>query len=177
MMVGKQKITPRSVVSFWLLLGLIVGGIVGGYIYNKHHQGTKIIPSDIKKQLSFIVFYPSPNASAVVNQKSFKYDAQSKLLSYVLGYDGKQLTVAEQPTPQNFVDIPPAYEKLIESLNEYNSFDSYYDKVSLTHPKEFKGQQSAVMNSKGTLLFVHPTDGDLNLDQWKKLFNGLEVIR
>jgi hypothetical protein len=95
----------------------------------------------------------------------------------VASYSGKSLTFAEQSTPQNFVDIPQAYDKLIESLNSYSSFDSFYGKVDLTHPKELKGQQSAAMNSKGTLMFIHPTNGDLSTDQWKQLFNNLSIVK
>ena len=185
MMVSQQtnKIThkKRNQLStpLALSLGVVAGAglLLGTYFIFLYKSTPNIIPPGIKKQVSFNVFYPSPDPTVTVDSKSFKYDSQAKLMSYVITYVKTPVTIAEQATPQNFIDIPQAYDKLIESLSEYGSFQSYYDKVSLTHPKEFNGQQSAVMNSKGTLVFAHPTRGDLTEDQWKKLFNGFEVIR
>ncbi|MDL2341804.1 MAG: hypothetical protein QFB87_01860 [Patescibacteria group bacterium] len=184
-MAGRQKYTIQkkygqgSNSRYLLSLGLIIVLVcaIGGFAVYKSNQPKGPIPRAIKQQIAFVIFYPSITTGAAVNAASFKYDTQSKLLSYVVSYSGRSITVAEQATPQNFIDIPQAYDKLTESLNEFASFDSYYDKVSLVHPKEFNGQQSAVMNSKGTLIFAHPTNGDLTVDQWKKLFNGFEIIR
>lgn len=156
---------------------LVIGVAVVGFIGLQSTPADGSIPQTIKRQVAFVIFYPSPKAAVVVDANSFKYDTKEKLLSYVVNYANTPITIAEQATPQNFIDIPQAYDKLIETLGEYGSFQSYYDKVSLTHPKEFNGQQSAVMNSKGTLVFAHPTKGDLSEDQWKKLFNGFEIIR
>ena len=142
-----------------------------------YHATPNSIPSAIKQQVGFVIFYPSPGSNVLVDAKSFKYDANTKLLSYKIKFNDLPIIIAEQPTPQNIIDIPQYYDKLIDSLSVYASFDSFYDKVSLTRPKEFKGQQSAVMNSKGTLMFAHPTRGDLKQEQWRKLFNGLEAIR
>ena len=165
--------TFRIIAVGLLVIGLTVAGFIS--LHRTHTDGP--IPQTIKRQVAFVIFYPSPKTAVVVDVNSFKYDTKEKLLSYVVNYANTPITIAEQATPQNFIDIPQAYDKLIESLGEYGSFQSYYDKVSLTHPKEFNGQQSAVMNSKGTLVFAHPTKGDLTEDQWKKLFNGFEVIR
>lgn len=178
---ANHKTNNRRQLSLSLVLGLGIilgaGLLVGFYYIFVYHPTPNLIPENLKKQLSFVVFYPAANPAIVVDANSFKYDSQAKLMSYVITYGKTPITIAEQATPQNFIDIPPAYDKLVESLSEYASFQSYYDKVSLTHPKEFKGQQSAVMNSKGTLVFAHPTQGDLTEDQWKKLFNGFEVIK
>jgi hypothetical protein len=171
----RQLLATPLVLSFGLVLGAFM--VAGIYFLFFHHTGFNPIPSKIKQQASFVVFYPGTDPSVTVDANSFKYSSQSQLMSYKITYNNAAITIAEQSTPQNFIDIPQAYDKLIESLNVYASFDSYYDKVNLTHPKEFNGQQSAVMNSKGTLVFAHPTKGELTEDQWKKLFNGLEIIR
>jgi hypothetical protein len=72
------------------------------------------------------------------------------------------------------VDIPAAYTKLLSSLNQFDSFDSPNGTVALTHPKELNGAESAVMNAKGTLLFVRP-NGNVSSDDWRRLFNNLHV--
>lgn len=170
----RQLSTPLAL-SMGLLISVAL--LTSAYFLFIYQVTPNVIPPNIKQQLSFVVFYPNPDPAVTVDSQSFKYDDRVKLLSYVINYVNRSITIAEQPTPPNFIDIPQAYDKLTESLGEYAKFDSYYDKVSLTHPKEFKGQQSAVMNSKGTLVFAHPTNGDLTEEQWRKLFNSFEVIR
>ena len=171
----RRQLNTPLMLSVGLLVGVVF--LIGTYVLFFYQSTAGNIPPTIKKQVSFNVFYPRPDPAITVATNSFKYDTKEKLLSYVVNYANTPITIAEQATPQNFIDIPQAYDKLIETLGEYGSFQSYYDKVSLTRPKEFNGQQSAVMNSKGTLVFAHPTKGDLSEDQWKKLFNGFEVIR
>ena len=184
-MVGQQTYNLKTKhrrplsTSVALSLGLVVGAglLLGAYYLFFYHASPNVIPPAIKRQVSFVVFYPSPDPDITLVPNSFTFDPKTKLMVYEISLANTPITVSEQSTPQNFIDIPQAYDKLIESLSEYASFQSYYDKVSLTHPKEFHGQQSAVMNSKGTLVFAHPTKGALTEDQWKKLFNGFEVIR
>ena len=166
--------TQKTILGLVLLIGVTA---VLAYGYQRHQNPKNRIPAQIKSQISFIVFYPGPSTDTSIDTRSFKYDQPTHVFSFVVNFMHQPITFAEQATPQNFIDIPQAYDKLLESLSEYASFNSYYDKVSLAHPKEFKGQQSAVMNSKGTLVFAHPTSGSLNEDQWRKLFNGLEIIR
>jgi len=68
------------------------------------------------------------------------------------------------------------YDKVVTSMNGYGKFDCDSGTVHLTRPKDLAGKQAAVMNAKGTLMFVKPAS-DLSEDQWRKLFNGLEVIK
>jgi hypothetical protein len=122
------------------------------------------------------VLYPDSQSPATVKTGSIKYDAGTQVLTYIIADAGVPITISEQSTPQAFIDIPQSYATLINSLNNYASFDSLQGTVALTYPKELNGQQSAVMNTKGTLMFAHPTNGSLSENQWKNLFNSLEVI-
>lgn len=158
------------------LIGILVIGCLVFVAFKILHK-PPLVPADIKKQTDFVIFYPAASSGAKINKTSFKYDSSSKVLSYLATRGSVALTFGEQSTPQGFVDIPQAYDKLIEELNGYASFDSYYGHVDLTHPKEFNGQQSAAMNTKGTLMFIHATQGSLSEDQWKNLFNNLTVVQ
>jgi predicted N-acyltransferase len=159
----------------YIIVVIVVVSIVVVGLKQLHKDSP--IPPAVNQEANFVIFYPNENSQTKINKASFKYDSHAKALSFIVTYNSKSLTFSEQPTPQGFVDIPQAYDKLIEELNGYSSFDSYYGKVDLTHPKELKGQQSAAMNTKGTLTFVHPTNGDLSNDQWKQLFNNLDIVK
>ena len=162
-------------IKYLLTTLILIVAILGGAILwlRQAHP----IPRYITSQINHIILYPDANSGVTVDTSSFKYDDANKLLSYSAKMGGTAITVSEQATPESFTDIPQAYDKFVSGLGEYGSFDSSLGKVYLTHPKDLNGQQSAVMNTKGTLLFIHPTNGDLSDDQWRKIFNGLRVVK
>ncbi|MDB5178429.1 MAG: hypothetical protein JWN01_372 [Patescibacteria group bacterium] len=157
----------------WMVVGAImVGLIVAGIIVILHPRSP--IPSSIKTQLTFPVFYPDPTTGYKIDPGSITYSARDKVLIFNVSSSGNRIVFSEQGTPGPFNDVAGYYDKFIEKLGGYASFDSTNGKVSLAHPQELKGGQSAIMNAKGTLLFAHP-DKDLSDDNWHKLFNAMAM--
>lgn len=160
-----KKFFIPPIISAVLLAAVIVIAIL--------HQPA-LLPKDIKKQVNFVVFYPT-GSQAVIEKSSFKYDSSLKLLSFDTNFAGKQITFAEQGTPDSFVDDSNFYPKFIDSLNGYATFSSIQGQVDLTVPKEFNNQ-TGVMNAKGTLLFAK-SSGNISEDNWKQLFNSFNYIK
>jgi len=131
------------------------------------------IPESILQKLNFSVFYPGGHSTYKVDQNSITYSSSDKVLIFHAKSDDNDLTISEQATPDSFNDIPDYYTKLLEKLNDYKDFDSVSGKVALTRPQELKGAQSAVFNSRGVLMFVHPAH-DLSNDDWRKFFDSIE---
>lgn len=181
--VGMLKFYNRGFIGWQagLLLSVLSIAIIASVIFGvrsfENSASVQNIPTDIKQIVSHVIYYPDSTSGLSVDKNSFKFDDASEVLSFTAKYGNANITIAEQATPENFVDIPPAYDKLIETLNSYYAFSSFHGTVHLTKPKENKGQQSAVMNSKGTLMFANVTGGSLTENEWKKFFNNLEVIR
>jgi hypothetical protein len=158
---------------FWLVsisIIIVAVAIVGVLVWRK-----PFIPGKIKGSVTSTIFVPA--GPQVKNQSAtVKYDSSLKLLSYQSIAYGVNTTVSEQPTPQNFIDIPEVYDKVVTSYNQYENFDTAAGTVYLTRPKNQNGRQVAVMNSKGTLMFVK-ADRDLSDDQWRKFFNNLQIVK
>jgi hypothetical protein len=169
----RRLISSRFVPVMAILIAILLI-IIGALVWLRHLHP---LPKSIRQQVNYLVFYPASDSGVAVDKSSFKYDAAQKVLSYTVSTQNRTLTVSEQPTPDAFNDVPQAYDKLVQSLGEYGSFDSLFGKVSLTRPQQLHGQQSAVMNAKGTLLFAHPTQGELSDDEWRQLFNSLRVVK
>ena len=175
---GKYK--QRHRISLIRILGValvIVGfSLIGLSGYKAWQKSNIIIPVVIKKQVSFVIFWPQKPASVNADKTTIKYDPANKLLTYIAHTtDGARLIVSQQPTPDTFNDIPQYYPKFIESLQQYGTFGSLSGIVYLTHPKELKGGQTAVMNSKGTLMLIKP-DKAVSDDTWRRLFNNMQII-
>lgn len=166
----RRYVSPRLASLALVILGITLIGVLG-YLRSVSQPD---LPSTVAKQLSFGVYFPATKTSlASIKQGTVQYQSNGGLFSYIATLkDGTTVSVNQQATPESFVDIPQAYDKLVSSLQPYNSFDSINGRVSLTHPKELKGSQSAIMNAKGTLLFAQPSK-PLSNEQWRQLFNGL----
>jgi hypothetical protein len=133
-----------------------------------------LLPKIVTRQVSFSIFAPDKKV-AQIDSSTVKYDASQKLLSYYVNYAGTRAVVSEQPTPEQFIDIPQTYEKVRESMREYSKFDTPSGIVYLTMPDDLKGRQAAVLNSKGTLVFIKP-DRNLQPDEWRRLGNSLSIL-
>jgi hypothetical protein len=130
------------------------------------------VPKAVLRQAPYAVYYAKANPDITVDKSSYKYDSGNKQTSFVLQYKGKHLVFSEQPSPDQMQDIPEYYPKFIDQLSGYASFESGFGRVDLTRPGG--KTQVAVINAKGALSFVR-TDGDLSVDDWRRLFNNLAV--
>ena len=152
---------------------LAAGGILAGHLLTPKPY----LKPEVAKQLSYGAFFPSGAGQAEVDRKSVTYNPANQVLTYsVKTTDQTVVSINEQPTPPSFVDVPEAFNKLVSSLNPYSSFDTINGTVHLTMPPQLAGSQSAVLNTKGTLLFVRPAH-NLSEDAWRQLFNSLQIVR
>jgi hypothetical protein len=132
-----------------------------------------LLPRPLSRQVTSTVFLPN-SVDAVINRSSYKYNPSEKVLSLTAGFAGTTMTLSEQPTPDSFTDIPEVYQKVVAQMNNYESFESKDGTVHLTKPSQLAGQQTAVLNAKGTLLFIKPSK-NLSTDQWKLFFRSLKT--
>ncbi|HUP26461.1 MAG TPA: hypothetical protein VM124_02320 [Candidatus Limnocylindrales bacterium] len=138
-------------------------------------QRTPLIPDGIRKQVSFVILYPEKKSQTVVDRPSLKYDSGQHTLSYRAKVGSGNLVISEQPTPENFTDIPQLYDKVLEQMHSYESLDTRYGKVALTKPDTSNNNQVGVINTNGTLMFVR-AEQDLTTEQWRQFFNSLQLI-
>jgi hypothetical protein len=138
---------------WWGIAGLaIVGSAAAAVLVLRPDP---IIPPEIEDRLTSSLLLPDAE-KAPVDTASVKYNDQEKLLSYKTAFAGTTILISQQPTPEQFIDIPAAYKKVTDQMNTYKTFESANGTVFLTTPAQMKGRQAAVLNAKGTLLFANP---------------------
>ena len=129
-------------------------------------------PADVTKKVSFVVYYPDKTWQ--INGAKATY--ANGALFFVATKEDVTVSFNEQATPQVFNDVSQYYPTLLTRLKEYASFGTANGMVNLTRPAELNGGQTAVLNNDGTLVFVRPNH-DLDVDQWRQLFNRLQTIK
>jgi len=134
-----------------------------------------LISADIRKQINFAIMVPSDNS--LVDKKTVKYDPSKKILSFLCDSFNSKLIVSEQAFPDQFVDVPQAYDRFLQQLPTITSFEVINGQVNLAKPENLNGKTLAVMNGKGTFIFVHSQTKDLNENQWRTFFNSMDIIK
>lgn len=172
MLLVKPLVSYNVGMDWRYLAPSVFGGLVIVLLLVLLHKGPPI-PAKISSQLTSTLMLPQdPNFQ--VESGTAKYDKGLALLSYDVKAFGSTLTVSEQPTPQSFVDVPAAYQKVIENMNSYEDFNVATGTVYLTTPPQLAGKQAGVLNSSGTLTFVKPS-GRLSDAQWRRFFTTFAV--
>lgn len=160
----------------WLLISVIVATVaasaIGVVIFLRVQSP---VPKSVTDQTTFVVMVPKGEGIEVDKSSmavSKPQDVDTKVLNYIVNIDGIEVLVGQQPTPQQFIDIPKVYEKVVEQSKPYGSFETVVGTVNLTRPQK---QQIAMMNSKGTYLLAQATQ-DLTEDQWRRFFKGIQLV-
>jgi hypothetical protein len=131
------------------------------------------LPNAIKNQLTST--FIAPSGTVIVNRDSASFGGPDKLLTFKATYNNVHLTFSEQPTPQSFDDLPGSYDKFTSDLGKYDGFDTELGHVDIVRVPKQNNLQAAIMNTKGTLMFIKP-DKDLSIDDWRKIFKTLKII-
>jgi len=156
---------------------LKVGGAIVIFSIIQSNKWQSGISKDILKKTAFSVFTHDPaDSSWTFENSTTVYDtAQGVLTLHFINADNK-LTVTQQLTPDPFTDVPNYLSILLSKLHQYAEIHTSIGTVGLTRPEELKGGQTAVINTRGTLMFAVP-EKDLTNDQWQKFFNSLLVVK
>jgi hypothetical protein len=164
----KSVLTLRTAIAGLILI------VIASFIYIRLTPDPPI-PVDIRNKLKYEPYLLNADKGLVINKGSYKYDQNKETLSYVVHSDTYgELTISEQPTPQQFIDIPDVYNKVIDGLNRYSVFQNQLGTVYLTRPDGQKSGQTAVLNSSGVLMFVR-SEKNLDDGQWRSIFNQVSL--
>lgn len=151
-------------------IAFVLGG--AGLLFSILHK--PVIPESVTKQADYAIFYPQNNAIAV-DKQSMHFDTNTKVFTYQVNYKATQLTISQQATLPQFADVPAYYPAFVNKFNAYDSIDTSQGHVDLTRPEK-TNQQTAIMNSHGTLMFVYAPK-DLSSSDWKRFFNTMKVVQ
>lgn len=160
--------------AWWWISGVLSAFVVIGlalWVWRPQ----PFLPSGVTAAYPAAVLIPNKQDAALV-EGSAAYDKPAKMLSYTVKLAGTNVVISEQPTPENFVDVPQMYDQLVAQMAEYQKFDAAVGTVHLTRPANLAGRQTAVLNTKGTLLFAK-AEANLSDDAWRTLFRSFAALR
>jgi hypothetical protein len=163
-----------------ILIGLsiaVLGVVIIGIAANMRHSGP--VSATVLKKITFRAFAAPPtgkNDQWHTEPNRTTFNDTEGVLTLHLSRQKHQVILNQQATPQIFSDVPEQYGRMLNSLNQYSEFSTSFGTITLTHPKELQGKQSAVANVGGTLIFAEP-DSNLSEAEWRDFFGSLEMVR
>ncbi len=166
----------------WKYLGVLVliGGLagLGVVVYGLTVQYASPLPKEVAKKVTFpvLVALSDREAEFRLDPDTIEYVAADRMLIYTARMAGNKIVVTQQALPDAFVDIPNYYNKFLDVLHQYREVQTNVGVVTLTHPKELKGGQSAVKKTPTTLMFVRP-DKELSDGEWRRFFDSLREAK
>jgi hypothetical protein len=164
-----KKIKKYTLTVVYLFAGII---LTWGVLYFLH-RNTGSIPKTIKKQISFTVLETQPKTDWQISPQSVNYNKKAGVLTMTATSSTANLIISEQAVPESFGDVPQLYPTLLNKLNQYQDIQTSVGTVTLTHPKELNGGQTAVAKLRQTLIFVKPNH-NLTDSQWKDFFDSAQ---
>jgi hypothetical protein len=166
-LIQKYRNNYRSLSAVIVIFVLMIAGY---FIYEISHPNP--VPFNIQNSVKFAIFYPSPSKTIIIKKPSFKYDKSKGQLIFDVSFEGNEIIFSEQSSPDSFSADPNFYQNLVQSLDDYATFQSLDGRVDLTIPAQTK-QQTAIMNAKGTLVFAN-SNKKMSEANWKLLFNSVD---
>ncbi len=134
------------------------------------------IPETIQNELTFSPFILVDGQDGKMLTTSYKYDKKNELLSFVIHRaPSEQFTLSEQPTPDEFGDIPTFYPKLLDKLNSYSTVQTSNGTLNLTRPSG--GAITGILNARGILMFVRSDGATPTDDDWRIVVESLDIYK
>jgi hypothetical protein len=155
------------------LLVLVVAGVSVQSLLSRQSKddGSKGVLSTQDQKPDFTTLLPEGKESNTVSG-DVAYDALRKVTSYTDTIMGQNVTVSQQPLPEDFKDNPDEkVKKLAEGF-------SATDLISTSSPKAYlgtsiKGPQTVIFTKNGLLIFILST-GKIDKHDWAEYITKLK---
>lgn len=172
-----RRILPPRKKLVVIFLTIVILGAAAAALYFKNTESDPI-PQEVRTKVSHSVIFPS-TSKARIDDTSYTYLADQKVLKFNVQYSGKTVVFSQQPTPENIGSGEQAYYPAL-GIRPYAQFNSPLGPVALAKfwqsgTLEPAGQ-SAILVAGGTMLTAH-SDKGLSNQEWKELFENLKISK
>ena len=168
----------RYKVALWAGAGLLCLFSVIGVVkpFKNNNASTNDEPASAQEQAKaeFNPLVPLENltdANGAQSKPEFKYDKEKKVLGYVAGYNGANLTISQQQLPKELKSDPAKLMATADSIKADKRVDTQKGTAYIATDEKTKAQ-TAVFATDDVLVFVR-SNKSLDDDEWQMYINQL----
>jgi hypothetical protein len=172
----KQRLYIYKIVAFATTAVLVVSGVA--FInYQRLERQAARIPATIRNDLTFspfIITLDNDNYKAL-DYKLAEVEKGVQLLSFVVTFEDKRITISEYVQPPQFTEIPEFKQRFLDNaIKQKGTVQTANGTLYLGEQVKQDGKQLAIMLERGLIVMFNP-ETELSPAEWRRLGDQFDI--
>lgn len=170
----RKQLRQASVLALIALLVIATGAYLN---YRHLEREAARIPVTVRQELTFsplIVTLDNKEYKAT-DYKLSEVESGIQLLSFVVHFDGKSVTVSEYAQPPQFVEIPEFKERFLNNvIQQHTTVQTANGTIYLGKQQKQEDRQLAILLERGLVVLFNP-EKELSEAEWRRLGEQFDI--
>jgi hypothetical protein len=175
-MMTRKKMRWIKLSIFALLAIATVSATAFLYYHHLERQAARV-PASIREELVFSPFIVTldNNAYEATDYKLSEVDKGVQLLSFVVRFDNKSVTVSEYVQPPEFTEIPEFRQRFLDNaIKQYATVQTANGTIYLGKQVRQNDRQLGIMLERGLIVMFNP-EQELTQAEWRRLGDQFDI--
>lgn len=155
---------------------LLIGGVAFINYQHLERQAARI-PEDIREELTFSPFIITLDNEKykAIDYKVVEVDKGVQLLSFVVLFEDKRVTVSEYAQPPQFTEIPEFKQRFLDNAIKQNgTVQTANGTIYLGKQVKQADKQLAIILERGLIVLFNP-ENELSQAEWRRLGDQFDI--
>ncbi len=176
MVVRKQRIQLLRIAGLATVALLVIATVaVANYRYLERQAAR--IPTSIRQELTFSPFLVTLDNKdyTVTDYRLAEVEKGVQLLSFIVHFEGKSVTVSEYTQPPQFTEIPEFKQRFLDNaIQQYATVQTANGSIYLGRQVKQNNKQLGIMLERGLVVMFNP-EKELTQAQWRRLGDQFDI--
>ena len=176
MVMRKQKSRLLRIAGLAMIALLIITAVAAANYQYLERQAARI-PATVRRDLTFSPFIVTLDNKeySVTDYKLSQVENGVQLLSFIVHFDGKSVTVSEYIQPPQFAEIPEFKQRFLDNaIQQYATVQSANGTIYLGRQFKQSGKQLGIMLERGLIVMFNP-EKELTQAEWRRLGDQFDI--
>lgn len=155
---------------------LVIAGVAAVNYQYLERQAARI-PASIRQDLAFSPFVVTLDNKdyEATDYKLAEVEKGVQLLSFIVHFEGKSVTVSEYVQPPQFNEIPEFKQRFLDNaIQQYATVQTANGTIHLGKQVKQGGKQLGIMLERGLIVMFNPAS-ELTQPEWRRLGDQFDV--
>lgn len=176
-MVMRKKKRQLLRIAILATAALLVIAAVAAANYQYLERQAARIPATIRQDLTFspfVITLDNKNYKAT-NYKLAEVEEGVQLLSFIVHFEGKNVTVSEYIQPPQFTEIPEFKQRFLDNaIRQYATVQTANGTIHLGKQVKQNDRQLGIMLERGLIVMFNP-EKELTQAEWRRLGDQFDI--
>lgn len=160
-----------------IAIALSIIAVVAALNYQHLQREAARIPTPIRQELTFSPFIVTLDNSdyKATNYKLSEVDTGVQLLSFIVRFEDKSVTVSEYTQPPEFADIAEYKDRFLNNIiKQYATVQTANGTIYLGKQTKQNNKQLGIMLERGLVVLFNP-ETELTQAEWRRLGDQFDI--